>query len=565
MATRLRLGDRLIGEGLVTEKQRDVALEFQNAIKRNPDLKHLSIGEILTQLGFITDERLADVVAKLQDSVYVPILDSDVVDRELLASIPEPFARENLIIPWNRYKDRLQVFMADTSDENAVDQLRQLTGLFDIDCFQAVTSQLRKLIDRSFRYQDKPRDDLDRLGKQAESGDATELVDLLLYIAMKLEATDLHIRPSYLGSVVSFRIDGILHPYHIFSLSAHETLRNNIKVKGGGDIDEKGGEDIRFEHKVADRTLSCRVSSIPVKYGGNTQTEQIVLRIQDSQRLNLQLDELGIAQDNLKEFRRFLSFEDGIILLVGSTGSGKTTTLYAALREIDALSRNVVSIEDPIECDLPLVGQVEVNEKFGISYASTMKKFLRHDPDVILLGELRDSATSTLAVEAASTGHLVLSTLHANDSSTAFLRLIHHGIDPNYIVSVVRGVMSQRLFRKICSFCKEENKETSPHHEQFVDAVRQEFGSNQEVHFFKGMGCEQCNHTGHRGRTAVTEILKMSDGVAELITQRSDNRRIKQLAIEEGMRPLRRDAMLKVIKGIIDLPQLIERGIWIPP
>ena len=372
------------------------------------------------------------------------------------------------------------------------------------------------------------------------------LVNMILTQALRKNASDIHIEPYEKEIKVRFRIDGVL--YEMFSIpkrfQAHIVSR--LKVMANLDIAEKRiPQDGRIKIKVANRTVDIRVSIIPMAYG-----ERIVLRLLDKSVSLLGLTDMGMSEERLKIYESLIRKSNGIILVTGPTGSGKTTTLYASLSRLNSTEKNIITIEDPIEYELKGVGQIQVNPKTELTFARGLRSILRHDPDIIMVGEIRDVETAEIAIQASLTGHLVFSTLHTNDAAGAITRLIDMGVEPFLIASSLIAVLAQRLVRKVCPECKEEYRSDSP--------LEQQLGIEPGSVLYRGRGCTSCMHSGYRGRTGIFELLVVSNEIRRLITSRADSVRIKEAAIGEGMQTLLQDGIEKAKKGVTTISEVLR-------
>jgi general secretion pathway protein E len=372
------------------------------------------------------------------------------------------------------------------------------------------------------------------------------LVNVILTQAFKREASDIHIEPLSREIMVRFRIDGIL--YEIFSIPKrfHAHIVSRLKVMASLDIAEKRiPQDGRMKVKVADKSVDIRMSVIPMAFG-----ERVVLRLLDKKVSLLGLGEMGLPKNNLEKFQRLINKSSGILLATGPTGSGKTTTLYAAINRINSTEKNIITIEDPIEYELNQVGQIQVNPKADLTFANGLRSILRHDPDVIMVGEIRDRDTVEIAVQASLTGHLVFSTLHTNDAAGALTRLIDMGVEPFLIASSLIAVIAQRLVRKVCPHCR-----TSFIPER---SVMDELGLSKDQILYKGTGCSDCMNTGYKGRTGIFELLEVDDQIREHIKNRADSVTIKETALRKGMATLFEDGLMKARAGITTLDEVMR-------
>jgi general secretion pathway protein E len=372
------------------------------------------------------------------------------------------------------------------------------------------------------------------------------VVNVMLTQALRREASDIHIEPYEKEIKIRFRIDGIL--YKIFALPKrfHAHIVSRLKVMSNLDIAEKRvPQDGRMKIKVADRTVDIRVSIIPMAFG-----ERIVLRLLDKGLSLLGLEEMGLTDEKLKTFQKLINLNSGILLVTGPTGSGKTTTLYAAINRINSIEKNIITIEDPIEYELRNVGQIQVNPKTELTFARGLRSVLRHDPDIVMVGEIRDLETVEISVQASLTGHLVFSTLHTNDAAGALTRLVDMGVEPFLIASSLVAVIAQRLVRKICPDCKESFKPDQ--------ATLKELGLSNRQRVYRGRGCKTCMNSGYKGRTGIFELLVMDNGIRELVKNGSDSVAIKQLAVKNGMTTLFEDGIAKVKSGITTMDEVLR-------
>ena len=375
------------------------------------------------------------------------------------------------------------------------------------------------------------------------------LVNSLLWQAAKDEASDVHIDPSPKSTVVRYRIDGVLHQVTTLPRQVHVTVVNRVKVMSRLDIAQKGlPQDGRTMVLIAGKKIDIRVSTIPTVHG-----EKIVMRLLYQSSKLMRLNELGLSEDILKPFRSMIQKSGGIVLVTGPTGSGKTTTLYASLGEIDSQARNVITIEDPVEYKIPSYSQIEVNSRLGLTFARALRSVLRQDPDVVMVGEMRDAETAQIAIQAALTGHLVFSTVHTNSAPATITRLIDMGIEPFLVSSTIIGVLAQRLVRQICSSCKEPYE---PHPEQLRELG---LGTSQvNATFYRGRGCPACRETGYRGRLGLHELLIMGDSIKDVILKSSDANEIKRAALRHGLITLRMDGVQKIRAGLTTVEEVLS-------
>jgi type IV pilus assembly protein PilB len=387
------------------------------------------------------------------------------------------------------------------------------------------------------------------LRRAGEEAPIVRLVDKILRLAVEDGASDIHVEPGENALMVRFRVDGILQKRFTFSMMMCAAIVSRLKIISELDISERQRpQDGRIHLRLRDSDLEFRVSVLPVHYG-----EKVVLRILDRKNVRVELKQLGLSKENLAVFDSLVRQPNGIVLVTGPTGSGKSTTLYAALNAINSIEKNIVTVEDPIEYQIPLINQVGVNAKRGLTFAGALRSFLRQDPDIIMVGEIRDPETGTIAAEAALTGHLVLSTLHTNDAPSTVTRLLEMGIPPFLMAPTLQGILAQRLVRRICVHCK-EGYDPSP--AELAEAQLQSLAG--QIQFYRGRGCERCAGTGYKGRTGIHEVLKVDEKIRELIAERASVSLIRQAAMAKGFRELRFDGLKKVVAGLTTLDEVIR-------
>ncbi|PIP68663.1 MAG: type II secretion system protein GspE [Candidatus Omnitrophica bacterium CG_4_9_14_0_2_um_filter_42_8] len=545
----------LFEKAVITKEQLDKAMEESKK-------KGMSVGKVIVRSGMATEEAYAQAASEALDVPYVN-LESYIIDTEVIKLIPEAMAQKYKAVPIFKIRDILTVAMVDPKDIVAIDDLSRKAKC-DIEAMLSTESAIANAIEQyygtSSSFDDVVKDidkenrfksagaefDSTKLAEIAEEAPVIKLVNMIIMQAVKDKASDIHIEPEETRLAVRFRIDGILH--EMFSPPKHlePALMSRIKVLSKMDIAEKRKpQDGRFNMKAMDRDIDLRVSSFPTIYG-----ENIVIRILDRGSILMGLDKVGFTGETQKEFEKFIKYPHGIILVTGPTGSGKTTTLYSALSTIDSEEKNVITIEDPVEYHLGRIRQSQVNPKAGLTFAAGLRSILRQDPDIIMVGEIRDKETAEISVQAALTGHLVFSTLHTNDAAGALSRLIDMGIEPFLISSSMLGILAQRLVRKICDKCKEEYIPS--------EDILKGLGVGQKKGFFKGKGCSVCKNTGYSGRIGIFELLIVNDKIRKLIVDKASSDVIKKTAIETGMKTLRDDGLDKVLKGITTPEEVIK-------
>ncbi|MGD0282826.1 MAG: GspE/PulE family protein [Dissulfurispiraceae bacterium] len=546
MATAVRVGDLLLAKGFLDSRQLNIALIQQQV---TGDM----LGDTLVKFGFVTSAELAQSLAEQSGMEYID-LNSFVISEDALKIIPKELAEKIGFVPLDIEKGMLSIGVDNPSNVLAIDTVTKMTGqapkvyIVDADSF-------RGSLERAYFFLQNPiRDRMDAIINEIKatgtaSGNAvTGLNDLILMDGIRKNATDIHINPTASVLQVFYRIDGVLQYGHCIPGAAHNGIISRIKILSRLDIAEQRlPQDGSFRFSVLNKHYDIRVSTVPTVYG-----ENVVMRVLAGSASLLRIDKLGFDKANTTRIKMLFQKSSGIILITGPTGSGKTTTLYAALREIDLIERNVITVEDPVEYKLSLIKQTQVNEKVGYDFAIAGRNFMRQDPDVMLLGEVRDEETAKIAIRASITGHLVLSTLHTNDAVTAIPRLLDLNVDRFLMSSSLLAVMAQRLIRKICVYCK---KEYTPDEEEI--AKFKEAGVTLTT-AFKGSGCNKCNNTGYAGRTVVGEILIVDDDIREMIYSGSSITSLKAMAVKKGMVPLKDLALRKAAEGITSFDEVMR-------
>jgi general secretion pathway protein E len=477
--------------------------------------------------------------------------------REFVQSVPVDFARRHCVLGLQDGEDVVILAAATALEPDIADAVSLALGT-RVDVVLAPEAQINDAITRSYQqgaqieWESEDEEDesevarlLDAAGTDqdllaaVESAPVVQLVNKLLFEALRARASDVHIQPTGEGVVVRYRIDGVLHPVATYPLSVLEPVVSRIKVMGRMDITERRlPQDGRTTVRLGNKNVDLRISTVPSNYG-----ERVVVRLLDRSTGVYGLEELGLSGDHLEMMDRIVDEPNGIFFCTGPTGSGKTTTLYAALLRVDSEERNVITLEDPIEYHLSGITQLPVTEKKGMTFASGLRSILRQDPDVIMVGEVRDVETARMAVRAAQTGHLVLSTLHTNDSAGAVARLLDLGVEPFLLSSTLTAIMAQRLVRRICPDCSEPYAATP---KELKDLGLEQ---DQEVELRRGKGCEKCLHTGFYGRLGLFELLPIDDPIRKLIVQEADAMTIRNSALERGLVTLRADGVRKVLDG----------------
>jgi type IV pilus assembly protein PilB len=560
---RKRIGEVLIDQGLISEEQLKAGLEEQ---KRSKKL----LGNCLITLGFISEEKLINILSAQLDIQHV-VLDNFTFSPALINLIPDEIVRKYKVIPLYENRGVITVAMADPTNLRTIDHLKFKTGK-KIEPVIASERSILSAIDKNYSSNaDQIKNifgevnntrELDMI-EEEDSGDlltdeegaqVIKIVNFIVSQAVAEEASDIHIEPMERYYRLRYRIDGELIDKNPIPLQIRAQIVSRLKIMAGMDIAEKRKpQDGHFQIKHQGRQIDLRVSTFPAMTRFRGVNEKIVLRIIDQEGKMLTLDQLGFLPHTLDLFDELIRLPNGILLVTGPTGSGKSSTLYAVLQRINAFysnRKNIVTMEDPVENNMEGVNQGQINPKAGFTFASGMRSILRQDPDIIMVGEMRDAETCQMAVQAALTGHLVFSTLHTNDSTSAFTRLIDMGVEPYLIASTVKGVLAQRLVRKICLRCREEYQPDKN--------VLQKIGINPDVKMYRGKKCKSCNNTGYHGRIGIYELLKMDNNIESMIVQRASSEEIKKYLLQKGgFDTLRRDGLRKVVNGITTLEQVI--------
>ncbi|MGO0123287.1 GspE/PulE family protein [Desulfothermobacter acidiphilus] len=540
---RKRLGEKLIEEGLITREQLDEALKIQ---ARTGEL----LGQVLVRQGYLTAEELDQAIG------FSSSIRESEVDPEVLELVPEELARSRKVFPWRREGKRLFLLMTNPLDITTIDDLRLLTGL-EVEPMQAEEREIRALINRHYGLPEVERA-LEELGMLSEEpvveeglvdrAPIVQLVNTLITGAVDERASDIHLEPFESEFRVRYRVDGVLQEVLRLPRRMAPALVARIKIMADMDIAERRlPQDGRILTRAGGKELDLRVSTFPTVFG-----EKVVIRLLDKEQLKgFTLENLGFSPQNLAVFKSFLQSSYGMVLLTGPTGSGKTTTLYAALSYLNSVEKNIVTVEDPVEYVLEGINQAQVNVKAGATFATYLRSILRQDPDIIMVGEIRDLETAEIAVQAATTGHLVLSTLHTNDAPGALTRLLDMGVEPFMVASSVLGVVAQRLVRRLCPRCRELHDPSEPEL-AFIGKERCD-GS-----LYRGRGCDYCRYTGYRGRLAVHEVLRVSPRLQRLVLEKASLEELRRAAMEEGMISLKEDAVSKVCQGITTVAEVMR-------
>lgn len=541
------LGQRLIEAGLISKAQLNLAL-------REKSRTGAYLGEALVSLGFITDETLTSFLAAETHTQVVDVVNV-VVDDQVLQKLPYELAKRHRMLPLSEEGTTLTVAMADAFDVVAIDDIERRTGM-TLDITSAPESDIAEALERHYAETSSIEDTVEQLmqdGSIPNDEDASQespmirLADQIVALAIKKGATDIHIEPEEKIVRVRMRIDGVMRQELLVPVRLRDGLTARYKLMADVNITEKRvPQDGRIRFAYGRREIDLRLSSLPTNHG-----ESIVMRVLESADNRPSFDTLGLNVEAREEFARVIEQPFGMIVVTGPTGSGKTTTLYSALAEIDALERSVFTLEDPIEYAVPFVRQTQVRNDIGMTFAAGLRALLRQDPDVILIGEMRDLETAQLAVRAALTGHLVFSTLHTNDAVGVIPRLVDMGIERYLIPAALSAVIGQRLIRCVCENCKSPDPEQARWHDEFPSLP-----ANAEL--VKGSGCDQCHDTGYRGRRAIFEVLVLDEDFHDAVINQANTVELERIAVSKGMRTMFDDGLDKAAQGLTSVAEILR-------
>jgi type II secretion system protein E len=554
------IGQLLIDEGIITPEQLEIGLREQ---KKTGDF----ICSTLVKLGFAAEEKIFTVLSGKLKVPYVKLKDKD-IEPLIIQKVPAKFANHYKIIPLEFKDNVLMIAMTDPLDIRTLDDIRLLLGLEIKGAFasepqiqEAIrkyygvgAETLEKMIAQKPSSQEQKMigEKVEDLEVLAEDASIIKFVNQILSEAIKERATDIHLEPFQDELRTRFRIDGVLYDTNIPETIKyfHPAIVSRIKIMSGLNIAERRlPQDGRIKIKVNEEELDLRVSMIPTIFG-----ESVQIRVLSS-GLFLELEKLGLFPQDLKLIESVITKPHGIIFVTGPTGSGKSTTLYACLARLNSSAIKIITIEDPVEYQLRGVNQLQVNPQIGFNFANALRHMLRHDPDVMMVGEVRDYETAEIAIRSALTGHLVFSTLHTNDAAGAVTRLLDMGIEPFLVSSSLECLVAQRLVRLICPNCRQPLKTSK----EILHEIKKDIEfDDKEIQLFEGKGCEHCRFTGYRGRTAIYEILIVTEPIRELMLSRASSQQIKRQAIQEEMRTLRQDGLQKVLKGLTTYAEVVR-------
>lgn len=555
MATeKRRLGNILVNAGKITSYQLQEALKSQKALNKK-------LGEILLDSKIVTED---DIIEAVEQQTGIKKVDLNIIDfdRKSISLIPQNLCDKYILIPFGFDNNKIKVALADPLNIFAIDDVAISTG-FEIESFISKKADIRKFIGIYYSSQQVSNAAL-QLAKESlktaqiarnttaeninevNSAPAVKMIDYMFKNSVELKASDIHIEPFEHEIRIRYRIDGKLQTVNTLGIESLGPIVTRIKILAGLNIAEKRiPQDGRIMTNVDGKDIDLRVSVLPVVSG-----EKIVIRILNTGGAVLSKNQLGMSADNIKRLDRIISHPHGIILVTGPTGSGKSTSLYSVLRELNANDVNIITVEDPVEFTMHGINQVSVNEKAGLTFASGLRSILRQDPDIVMIGEIRDEETAEIATRAAITGHLVLSTLHTNDAPSSIVRLVDMGIKPYLVSTSVVGVMAQRLVRRICNNCK-EGYEANPYEKEILGK-----DLDKQLVLYKGRGCGYCNETGYTGRIGIYEIMEMTREHRESINAGGNSDMLRDISIANGMTTLESECKELVLKGMTTIEEL---------
>lgn len=545
---RKRLGDLLVESGLITVEQLENALQQKGSDEK--------IGDALLRLGFITEQQLIEV---LEFQLGVPHININqfVIEPDTVQLVPREIAKRYNVMPVRTEDNQLFVAMADPMDYFAIEELRMATG-YQIVPAIATKDELQRAITRYYDLQQSleeamgdfvvTEEEAEEAGITDEDSPVVRLVNQIISNAVQQRASDIHFDPQELEVKIRYRIDGVLMTERTLPKSMQNVLTARLKIMANLNITEsRVPQDGRIKLTVNFKPIDIRISTLPSVYG-----EKIVMRILDLSNALDSFDKIGFSDENANKFQRMIEQPNGIVLITGPTGSGKSSTLYAALNLLNEETVNIITIEDPVEYQLAGINQVQVNEAVGMTFAAGLRSILRQDPDIVMVGEIRDFETAQIAIRASLTGHLVLSTLHTNSAVAALTRLTDMGVEPFLISSSLSGVVAQRLVRRVCRDCGQLEEPTQREKQLFTDANLQIDQVN------RGRGCPSCNNTGYRGRIAIHEVLTIDDHIRELIMSSASASQIRNYVVENDFKFLLHDGLDKVSKGLTTTEEVLR-------
>lgn len=540
-----QLGQILVEAGKISEDQLIEALRY----KRD---HNMYFGKAIINMGLLSEKEIAQTLSDQLELPYLDLLEYE-VQPESIKLVDEKFAREHCLIPLFFIDNMLTIAISDPLNIEAIDNLRQKQGM-DLNLVLSTESDIEQCIELYYGSSRYLADGDGKTRQQVvsreidEETQVTRALNMFLNESIKIGASDIHIEPRETDVRIRYRVDGVLQQYYTVPKSSMSALISRVKILSDMDIAEsRKPQDGRFSYRNEDKEIDLRVSSFPTPDG-----EKVVLRLLDDSRGKIELYKLGFMDDILEQWRETIHISNGIILVSGPTGSGKTTTLYASLNVINSVEVNIITIEDPIEYKLENINQSQVNLKAGWTFSEALRSMLRQDPDIILVGEMRDVLTIELAIRASLTGHLVFSTIHTNDAASSFTRLLDMGIDPYLVSSTVRAVLSQRLIRLLCPRCKKSVKPT----EKIINSlgIQGEFNGS----LYEPVGCVHCRNSGYFGRVGIFELLLLDQEIAKCVVNRTNAREIEEIAVRNGMKTLYEAGLRYVMNGKTSVPEIMR-------
>jgi len=549
-----RLGEILIDSGAINQKQLEHALNEQKSSGKR-------LGETLVTLGYLTEKQILSTLEQQLGIKYVN-LSEEKIEREAIAAVPLFLAERYNVVPVRKEDTRLYLAMSDPTNFYAIDDVRMVSGL-EVWPLLAEAKDISLAINNNYGVQGRVESAVSKL-KEDDAGKTSvqdvedkidnapiiSIVNSLIQQAVRDRASDIHIEPQEDNLRVRFRVDGVMREIISFPKNTHAPILSRIKIMGDMDIAEKRlPQDGRINIQEKGRQIDIRVSTLPTILG-----EKVVMRILDKSAMTIALDELGFSDKNFELYKDMITKSYGCVLVTGPTGSGKSTTLYSTLMHVNAPTKNIITVEDPVEYRIGGVNQVAVNNKAGLTFASGLRTILRQDPNIIMVGEVRDKETAEITINAALTGHLVFSTLHTNDSAGAITRLLDMGVEPFLVVSSVRGVIAQRLVRLICPHCKMEYTPEPYSDERLYLGI----GRDEPVKLWKGEGCSRCNFTGYTGRMAIHEVLPIHEEMKAMIMNHVADNLVFEAGRKYGTTSMKEDGIEKVMQGKTTVSELLR-------
>ena len=557
MQKEMRVGDLLLQKGIITKEQLEQALEEQKKT-------HEKLGQILIQHGVISPATLSEILSS-QSNIPSINIEEFSIDPNVVSLLPEQFIRDNFIIPLRKTDDTLEVACVPPINPEVLENAKLITGL-RIRPYLITENEFEQTLNKIYNLKTRAEKVISALGgterrenvipiipeTATEDRSIVGLVNSILSDAISQNASDVHLDPSQFNTKVRYRIDGIMYSSISIPKEIADSVISRIKVSAGMDIAERRRpQDGHFSAQYRNEFYDFRVSSIGTSYG-----EKLTIRILSKQKMLMPMERLGMLPEQFEVFKQLIKMPYGIILVTGPTGSGKTTTLYSALSTLNTGTETIITLEDPVEYNIPGIVQIQINEEAGITFASGLRSILRLDPNIIMVGEIRDLATAKTAVEASLTGHLVLASIHTNDTASTPVRLLNLGLEPYLIASSLIGVVAQRLVRVICPNCKESYTPT----EKEAETLKTGLNIEKVDKLYRGKGCPLCNFTGFKGRTGIFEILRIDRTLRSLIQQSASYDEIKEYSVRNGMITMRNAGLRKALSGVTTLSE-VERVI----